>query len=119
MSLLTMTDCTEEANRVQALHELERAEVIGSVENDGMAVRLAAWALKWGRPLIEAARGAITPDDHAYALTAIEAEVTSAEADRDDYKAAIDKAINALDEIESDDETRRAIDAAVAILENA
>jgi hypothetical protein len=58
--MLTMTDCSDPDNRVQARYELDRAENAGTFE---MIPALANWAEKWARPLLDYADAAPTEGD--------------------------------------------------------
>lgn len=109
-----MTDCSVEANRVQARHELDKAEA-----DEFTLPKLSEWASKWGRPLLDAADSAPSEDDVAEEVSRAEREATEAESDRQELQFAVDSAIKKLDEIKTSDEIRELIDAAVSILENA
>lgn len=110
MSLLTMTDCSDAGNRVQARYELDRAESITSQ---------SVWAMKWGLPLLEYADQAPSEDEVSDDLKQAEAEAADAEARADELADEIEAAITALDKIEASEEIRDAIDDVVASLENA
>lgn len=117
MSGLTMTDCSVEGNRVQARHELDRA--LALVEGPSRYTLLHDWAEKWGRELLDYANDAPSEDDVAEEVARAGRGADDAETARDELQTAIDKAIDKLDEIETSDEIRDLIDAAVSILENA
>ena len=110
MTGLTMTDCTVEANRVQARHELERAFMERSVHQ---VAPLSSWAKKWGRPLLDAAHDS---EGDSARLELAESEATAAENERDKLIEAVESAIKSLDKI---DGNRTEIDAVIGALENA
>ena len=112
MSLLTMTDCSDAGNRVQARHELDRAEDRPSYPS------CHEWVAKWARPLLEFADNAPSEDDVSADLARAETEATDAENRVSALEDAIDAAVKALDKIEASEEVRDAIDAAIANLEN-
>lgn len=114
MADLTMTDCTVEDNIVQAAHELDRAMMASGY------AQCSAWAVKWGRRLIEAARENVDKGDaDEGSLSDARRDADNAEEDAASIRTEIERAINKLDEIATDSDTRDAIDAAASILENA
>lgn len=112
MTLLTMTDCSNADNRVQARYELDSAE-------DGTDDVLGKWARKWARPLIVFAENAPSEDDIASDLAELTRATDDAENHRDELKGAIEDAIKALDEIDADALVRKQIDDIIGNLENA
>lgn len=110
MSLLSMTDCSVADNRVQARHELDRAVAASGY------TQMSAWAMKWGRALLDAGNAS---DDDSDAIDSLSAELNDAEQHADSLQTAIDNAITALDKIEASEEIRDAIDKIIGNLENA
>jgi len=110
--MLTMTDCSDVGNRVQARYELDRCEV-----NDPGArtVLMGDWAMKWGRALLDA--GVITDDDVQDAVQRAENEATELESRNDTLAETIQDAIKALDELDFGSEYRKKIDAIIVNLE--
>lgn len=72
MTDLTMTDCSVEANRVQARYELDRADTNSSVVDKMCA--LANWSDKWARPLLDYADDAPTKEDVTVAANTVDNE---------------------------------------------
>ena len=72
MVALTMVDCSDPDNRVQARYELDRCEEYeSSVEK---MARLANWADKWGRALLDYANEAASEDDVNDAVNRVDNE---------------------------------------------
>ena len=112
MSLLTMTDCRVADNRVHARYELDAAVA------DSGYTKMAAWAMKWGRTLIDYADAAPSEDDVCEEIKRAEIDATNAEDKCDALTGVIEKAIKDLDTIDTKDAIRNIIDAIVADLEN-
>ena len=112
MSLLSMTDCSVADNRVQARYELDAAA------NERHDPNLAAWAMKWGRTLLDYADAAPSEDDVCEEIKRAEIDATNAEDKFDALEAVIEKAIKDLDAIDTNDAIRNIIDDVVADLEN-
>ena len=93
MSLLTMTDCSVEDNRVTARYELDAAERVGSPN------ALHQWAIKWGRALIDYADAAPSEDDVATELQTAELAASHAEQSATERADAIRATISKLDAI--------------------
>lgn len=111
MSLLTMTDCTVEANRVQARYELDRAMLASGY------AQTSSWAVKWGRPLLDAVAELPDEDTVAYELQEAQNEATLAGEYSSSLKNSIERTIADLDKIEASDQIRAAIDAIIGNLE--
>ncbi len=112
MSLLTMTDCADADNRVQARYELERAFMTVGTQSP------ADWAIKWGRALLDYADVAPSEDDVCEEIKRAETDATNAEDKCDALTGVIEKAIKDLDAIDTKDAIRNIIDDVVADLEN-
>lgn len=93
MSLLTMTDCADADNRVQARYELD-----ASVADSGYT-KIAAWAMKWGRELLDYADAAPSEDDVATELQNAKTEADDAAQSASERADAIRAAISKLDAI--------------------
>lgn len=95
MSLLSMTDCSVADNRVQARYELDRA----AVSAESVAGHFyAAWALKWGRALLDYADAAMSEDDLALAESVSDDNATNAH----ERAEAIRDAVSSLKDIIND-----------------
>lgn len=110
MSLLSMTDCSVADNRVQARHELDRAVAASGY------TQMSAWAMKWGRALLDAGNAS---DDDSDTIDSLSSELHDAECRVSDLEIALNDAVTALDKIEASEEIRDSIDKIIANLENA
>ena len=110
--MLTMTDCSDADNRVQARYELDAAIA------DSGYTKMAAWAMKWARQLLDYADAAPSEDDVCEEIKRAETDATNAEDKFDALTGVIEKAIKDLDAIDTKDAIRNIIDDVVVDLEN-